>query len=157
MIGTELGSVAVGQAQGVADTNCYSSPALEPVRRYLKRPYLVFTATHARFGPTTPTRDTGLPLALRRLDRLPSCRTVFAAERLSPSTRGREDPRARRIKLKSLRHPLQVKRPFTDQRLAVKTGDPAAPRPAEAYPDLAVGGDPDIISIITDRDRFLGR
>jgi hypothetical protein len=74
MIGTELGSVAVGQAQREVDTNCYSSPALEPVRRYLKRPDLVFTATHARFGPTTPTRDTGLPLALRRLDRLPSCR-----------------------------------------------------------------------------------
>ena len=45
-----------------------------------------------------------------------------------------------------------MKRSFTDQCLAVKTGDPARPRAAEAHPDFAIGGDPDIIRIVTDRE-----
>src|SRR5262249_1716064 len=43
----------------------------------------------ARVGPTTPTRQSGLPLAVCRLDRLSRRRTLFAAERLSPSARER--------------------------------------------------------------------
>src|SRR5262249_22885820 len=43
----------------------------------------------ARFGPTIPTHPSGLPLALCRLDGLSCCRTLFAAERLSPSARER--------------------------------------------------------------------
>jgi hypothetical protein len=39
----------------------------------------------ARFGPTTPTRAQGLPLALWRLDRLSCRRILFAAERSSPA------------------------------------------------------------------------
>jgi hypothetical protein len=42
-----------------------------------------------RVGPTTPTCPRRLPLGPCRLDRLSSCRTMFATERLSPSTRER--------------------------------------------------------------------
>jgi hypothetical protein len=43
----------------------------------------------SRFGPTTPTRPSSLPLIPRRLDRLSCCRALFAAERFSPSARER--------------------------------------------------------------------
>src|SRR5262249_14432181 len=43
----------------------------------------------ARVGPTTPTRPPRLPLALWQLERLSCCRTLFAAERPSPSARER--------------------------------------------------------------------
>jgi hypothetical protein len=39
----------------------------------------------ARFGPTTPTHPPGLLRVLCRLNRFPCHRTLFAAERLSPS------------------------------------------------------------------------
>jgi hypothetical protein len=39
--------------------------------------------------PTTPRRHAWLPLSLCRLERLSSCRTLFAAERLLPSARER--------------------------------------------------------------------
>jgi hypothetical protein len=42
-----------------------------------------------RFGPTTPKRPPGLLLVLCRLNRLSCRRTLFAAERLSPSARER--------------------------------------------------------------------
>src|SRR5262249_366459 len=42
-----------------------------------------------RFGPTTPTRPSSLPLTPRRLDWLSCCRTSFSAERVSPSARER--------------------------------------------------------------------
>ena len=41
------------------------------------------------FGPTTPTRPPGSPLALWRLSRLSCCRTSFASEQMSPSARER--------------------------------------------------------------------
>jgi hypothetical protein len=43
----------------------------------------------ARNSPTTPTRAPGLSLTLCRLERLSGCHTLFAAERLSPSSRER--------------------------------------------------------------------
>jgi hypothetical protein len=43
----------------------------------------------SRFGPTTPTRPPGLPLALCRLDRPSCCRSLLDHERLSPSARER--------------------------------------------------------------------
>jgi hypothetical protein len=44
------------------------------------------------FGPTTPTRPPGSPLALWRRSRLSCCRTSFASEQMSPSARERVPP-----------------------------------------------------------------
>ena len=63
-----------------------------------------------------------------------------------------EDPRARRIKLKSLRHPWQVKRPFTGQRLAVENRRSRHAPFRRSSPRSCRRGRPwHIISIITDR------
>ena len=99
------------------------------------------------------------PVSLRSQSRSPVRRfsptTVPSSVDLLPAGKLAKIP-ARRIKLKSLRHPWQVQRPFMDQRLAVEAGDPTTSRSVEADPDFAVGGDPDIIRIVTNRDRFPG-
>src|SRR6516165_6029211 len=78
-----------GRSVPESTTRSYAESALRNDRTGLLlcwdlRPSLRTESGVARFGPTTPKRAAGSPLALWRLDRLSCCRTLLAAERLSP-------------------------------------------------------------------------
>ena len=100
-----------------------------------------------RVGPTTPTRPPRLPVAPYRLDRLPCCRIFFAAQRPSPSARGRVHPadshRDRLRRVGGIRVRIGVGEPFNRpalrlrapgrSRVARRLGNPQLiPRPARS-------------------------